>query len=83
MLLAFYEKEVPFKPKLVSLFSGQHNAPWYVQLNPEGAHVPVLKDGETIVTEPESIIDYIDKSTSTGMINLYVQIGILIKLYMS
>ncbi|CAG2232803.1 GDAP1 [Mytilus edulis] len=60
VLLAFYEKEVPFKPKLVSLFSGQHNAPWYVKLNPEGVHVPVLQDEENIITEPDKIIKYID-----------------------
>ncbi|XP_069110394.1 ganglioside-induced differentiation-associated protein 1-like [Argopecten irradians] len=67
VLLAFYEKEVTFKPKLVSLFSGQHNAPWYVKLNPEGAHIPVLKDGNTIITEPERIIDYIDSKLESSV----------------
>ncbi|XP_060066202.1 ganglioside-induced differentiation-associated protein 1-like [Ylistrum balloti] len=67
VLLAFYEKEVAFKPKLVSLFSGQHNAPWYVKLNPEGAHIPVLKDGNTIITEPDKIIDYIDSNSESSV----------------
>lgn len=66
VLLAFYEKEVPFKPKLVSLFSGQHNAPWYVKLNPEGVHVPVLQDEENIITEPDKIIKYIDTAYPAG-----------------
>ncbi|KAK3086824.1 hypothetical protein FSP39_024005 [Pinctada imbricata] len=67
VLLALYEKEVPFKPKLVSLFTGQHNEPWYVKLNPEGIHVPVIQDGDVIVNSPESIIEYIDQAADTGM----------------
>jgi glutathione S-transferase len=66
VLLALYEKEVTFKPKLVSLFSGQHNEPWYVKLNPEGVHVPVLQDGENIITEPDKIIRYIDRIYPSG-----------------
>ena len=66
VLLALYEKEVLFKPKLVSLFSGQHNAPWYVQLNPEGVHVPVLQDGDTTITDPDKIIKHIDTAYPSG-----------------
>ena len=52
VLLTFYEKEVPFKP-------------WYVKLNP-GVHVPVLQDDETVITEPDKIIKYIDSSFPAG-----------------
>ncbi|XP_046565386.1 ganglioside-induced differentiation-associated protein 1-like [Haliotis rubra] len=66
VLLALYEKNVQFKPKLVSLFHGQHMEPWYVRLNPDGVHVPVLKDGTKIINNPEEIIDYIDMMSDTG-----------------
>ncbi|XP_046329584.1 ganglioside-induced differentiation-associated protein 1-like [Haliotis cracherodii] len=66
VLLALYEKNVQFKPKLVSLFHGQHMEPWYVRLNPDGVHVPVLKDGAKIINNPEEIIDYIDMMSDTG-----------------
>lgn len=58
--MAAYEKGIKFKPRLVSLFHGQHMEPWYVKLNPEGTHVPVLVKGNTILNDPEDIIDYID-----------------------
>ncbi|XP_052815285.1 ganglioside-induced differentiation-associated protein 1-like [Mya arenaria] len=63
ILFALYEKDVFFKKKLVSLFCGQHNEPWYVRLNPDGYHIPVLKHGEKIVVEPADIIDYISNVT--------------------
>ncbi|XP_062608864.1 ganglioside-induced differentiation-associated protein 1-like [Saccostrea cucullata] len=68
VLLAFFEKELTFTPRLVSLFSGQHNQPWYVKLNPEGAHVPVLRDEttDTTVTDPASIMEYLDKASENG-----------------
>ena len=50
-----------FKPKLVSLFSGQHNEPWYVKLNPEGTHIPVLCCDDKVIVEPSEIIDFISK----------------------
>ncbi|XP_061197391.1 ganglioside-induced differentiation-associated protein 1-like [Saccostrea echinata] len=68
VLLAFFEKELAFTPRLVSLFSGQHNQPWYVKLNPEGAHVPVLRDEttDTTVTDPASIMEYVDEASENG-----------------
>ena len=60
VLFAAYERNLKFKPRLVSLFHGQHMEPWYVRLNPEGTHVPVLVHGDTVLNHPEEIIDYID-----------------------
>ena len=60
VLLAAYERDLRFKPRLVSLFHGQHMEPWYVKLNPEGTHVPVLVHGDTVINDPEEIINYID-----------------------
>lgn len=42
--------------------------PWYVRLNPEGTHIPVLVHGETILNDPETIIDYID-TLSNGKVD--------------
>lgn len=61
-----FEKEVAFKPKYVSLFSGQHNEPWYVRLNPDGYHIPVLKHMKKIIVEPTDIVDYISKMTENA-----------------
>ncbi|XP_053401587.1 ganglioside-induced differentiation-associated protein 1-like [Mercenaria mercenaria] len=66
VLFALFEKEVVFKPVYVSLFSGQHNEPWYVRLNPEGSHIPVLKHGAKVFAEPAEIIDYISKCTENA-----------------
>jgi glutathione S-transferase len=60
VLLAALEKGVKFKRHLVSLFHGQHMEPWYVKLNPEGTHIPVLVHGKVILNSPENIIDYLD-----------------------
>ena len=45
----------------MSLFSGQHNEPWYVKLNPEGTHIPVLCCDDKVIVEPSEIIDFISK----------------------
>ena len=32
-----------------------------MKLNPEGTHVPVLVDGNKVISKPEEIINHIDK----------------------
>ena len=59
VLFAAYEKDIKFKPKLVSLFSGQHNEPWYVKLNPDGYHIPVLQVDDMTIVEPAEIVDFL------------------------
>lgn len=66
VLFALYEKEVAFKRKYVSLFSGQHNESWYVKLNPDGTHISVLKHGNKVIVEPAQIIDYISQITQVA-----------------
>ena len=82
ILFALFEKDVEFKKRLVSLFSGQHNEPWYVRLNPDGYHIPVLKHGERVIVEPADIIDYISDYTKpagkkTIIFNIYMFFSIL------
>ncbi|XP_005111218.1 ganglioside-induced differentiation-associated protein 1 [Aplysia californica] len=66
VLISLFEKKLKFKPSIVSLFHGQHMEPWYVRLNPNGAHVPVLVHGEMIINDPDRIIDYVDKLQGTS-----------------
>ncbi|XP_041375756.1 ganglioside-induced differentiation-associated protein 1-like [Gigantopelta aegis] len=66
VLLALFEKKVKFRPKLVSLFHAQHMEPWYVKLNPEGVHVPVLRDNDIVINNPDDIISYIDTNSDSG-----------------
>ncbi|ESO91063.1 hypothetical protein LOTGIDRAFT_65334, partial [Lottia gigantea] len=66
VLLALYEKDVKFKPKLVSLFHGQHMEPWYVKLNPSGDHVPVFIHDQNVLCNPEKIVDYVDEHFDDG-----------------
>lgn len=66
VLFALYEKDVKFKPKIVSLFSGQHNEPWYLKLNPDGCHIPVLRYGDTVIADPVQIIDFISRETESA-----------------
>ena len=80
VLFALYEKDVVFKPKLVSLFSGQHNEPWYMKLNPDGHHVPVLKHGGRTVADPSLIIDYISQETTQAG-NIHSHSFIMLNIY--
>ncbi|CAG5130587.1 unnamed protein product [Candidula unifasciata] len=66
VLVSIYEKHLKFKPCIVSLFHGQHMEPWYVRLNPHGAHVPVLVHGEHVISDPDKIIEYVDKLPGTN-----------------
>lgn len=34
--------------------------PWYIRLNPNGVHVPVLVHGDTVINDPDQIIEYVD-----------------------
>ncbi|KAK3760033.1 hypothetical protein RRG08_064706 [Elysia crispata] len=66
VLISVFEKNLKFKPSIVSLFHGQHMEPWYVRLNPHGAHVPVLVHGDRVISHPDRIIEYIDTLHDTS-----------------
>ncbi|KAH9494613.1 hypothetical protein Btru_019721 [Bulinus truncatus] len=65
VLISFFEKQVKFKPCIVSLFHGQHMEPWYIRLNPNGVHVPVLVHGDKVINDPDRIIEYADALKAT------------------
>ena len=49
----------PFEAALVKLHKGEHQSPEYLGLNPRG-QVPVLVDGEAVVTQIQAIVTYLD-----------------------
>ncbi|XP_045191361.2 ganglioside-induced differentiation-associated protein 1-like isoform X2 [Mercenaria mercenaria] len=66
-LLALYEKNIPFKKRIVNMFASEQNENWYLKMNRNG-EVPVLElDGEYIA-ESEVIIDVIDHTFTSGSI---------------
>lgn len=58
VLIALYEKGVPFEPSVVDLFSPESRAA-FEQVTPIGK-VPFLKDGDWDMPESTSIIEYLE-----------------------
>jgi glutathione S-transferase len=60
------ELEVPFESVVVDLKAGEHRQPAFLELNPAG-RVPVLVDGELVLTESVAIVVYLgDKFPAKG-----------------
>ena len=60
-LIALYEKGVEFETHHVDLVARKQHERWYLEMNPRG-EVPVLKHGETVVTESTKILEYVDQN---------------------
>jgi len=52
--------EVAFEPSMVKLHKGEQRLPEYLALNPRG-QVPVLVDGDEVVTQIVAILLYLDE----------------------
>ena len=50
----------PFEPVMVKLHKGEQNTPEYRGINPQG-QVPVLVDGDAVITQIVAIVDYLDR----------------------
>ena len=50
----------PFEPVMVKLHKGEQNTPEYRAINPHG-QVPVLVDGDAVITQIVAIVDYLDR----------------------
>ena len=50
----------PFEPVPVKLHKGEQNSPEYRAVNPRG-QVPVLVDGDAVITQIVAIVDYLDR----------------------
>lgn len=65
VLMALYEKRVPFKSQVVSLFHKEQYKPWFLRLNPRG-EVPVLTDGVKVIPDSVRIVEYLEDNFSNG-----------------
>jgi glutathione S-transferase len=52
--------DAPFEAQMVKLHKGEQNTPEYRALNPRG-QVPVLVDGDAVITQIVAIVDYLDR----------------------
>ena len=59
VLLAAEIKGVPYESRLLSFSAKDHKSAEFLAMNPRG-QVPVLKDGERVVTESMAIMHHID-----------------------
>jgi glutathione S-transferase len=62
------ELEVPFESVVVNLLRGDHRRPEFLALNPAG-NLPVLVDGDRVVTESVAIVLYLaEKFADRGLL---------------
>ncbi len=62
-----HELGEPFEIALIDLKAGEHKSPEFLKINPMGK-IPVLKDGDVIITETPAILVYLaDKYPNAGL----------------
>ena len=59
-LLALELKKLPYESRLLSFANKEHQTPAMLAMNPRGK-VPVLKDGDTVLSESLAILSYLDR----------------------
>lgn len=62
---ALQELGVEFTPVTVDLRAGRHHEPWFREINPAGK-VPVLVDGDQVLTESVAIVRYLAEKYPEG-----------------
>jgi glutathione S-transferase len=60
VFLTLEVKGIPYQPRLIEFSKGENRTPEFLALNPRG-QVPVLRDGEVVVTESLAIVGYLDR----------------------
>ncbi|KAF5280223.1 hypothetical protein FQA39_LY05357 [Lamprigera yunnana] len=65
VLMALYEKNLPFKKYLINLVKEVQREPWFLKINPRG-EVPVLQDNGKVIPDSVRIIDYLEDNFSNG-----------------
>ena len=63
-MLALGVKDLDYTPRRLSNSAGEQKSPEYLAINPRG-HVPVLLDGDTVVTETLAVLSYLDSAYPT------------------
>jgi glutathione S-transferase len=64
VMLFAAESGIPLEMKVVDLFTGEHMKPDYAKLNPNRL-VPVLEDGDFVLTENAAILKYLAEKTGS------------------
>jgi len=64
VILFCTQNEIPYEPVLVDLMKGEHKQPAFLKLNPNGL-VPVLEDGDFVLTESSAILKYLADKTNS------------------
>ena len=64
VMLALGVKDLDYTPRRLSNSAGDQKSPEYLSINPRG-HVPVLLDGDTVVTETLAVLSYLDAAYPT------------------
>ena len=59
-VLAAELKKVPYESRLIQASQGDHRSPEFLAMNPRGK-VPVLRDGDLVVSESMAILAYLDR----------------------
>lgn len=67
ILIALYEKRIPFTAHVVNILAGEQYSPWFLQLNARG-EVPVLQHGDHIVPDSGRILVYLEQNFAGGKI---------------
>ncbi|GLD48514.1 ganglioside-induced differentiation-associated protein 1-like 1 isoform X1 [Lates japonicus] len=65
--LVINEKGLVCEERDVSLPLQEHKEPWFMRLN-LGEEVPVFLHGDTIISDYNQIIDYLEKNFVGGMV---------------
>lgn len=69
ILIALYEKQIPFHAQIVDVTKGEQYSPWFLELNPRG-EVPVLQNGVQIIPESSRILSYLEDHFNDGTYTL-------------
>ena len=60
VLLALEVKGLTYQPRVLETSKKEQKEAWFLEINPRG-QIPVIKDGEVVVTESLAILHYLEK----------------------
>jgi glutathione S-transferase len=60
VLLCLETKELEYQPRVLQTSKKEQKESWFLEINPRG-QIPVLRDGDTVITESMAIMRYLEK----------------------
>ena len=64
VILFCAQNDIPYEGVVVDLMKGEHKSPAFLKMNPSGL-VPVLQDGDFVLTESSAILKYLAEKHNT------------------